>query len=63
MSDLIVNNHGSIFLLSPVTEAGEAWIDEHIPQDAMTWGGAVVVEHRYIEAIVASALADGLEVK
>lgn len=63
MSDLIVNNHGSIFLLSPVTEAGEAWIDEHIPQDAMTWGGAVVVEHRYIEAIVAGALADGLEVK
>jgi hypothetical protein len=62
MSDLHVANHGSIFLLSPVTEAGENWIIEHIPEDAMTFGNAIVVEHRYIEAIVAGALADGLEV-
>ena len=61
--DIKVQNEGSIYLLSSLTPAGEDWIEEHIPEDAMTWGGAIVVEHRYIEAIVVGAIADGLEVE
>ena len=61
--DLHVENHGSIFLLSTATPAGRAWVEEHLPADAMTFGGAIVVEHRYIVDIVAGAFADGLEVR
>lgn len=64
MTDLTVDNHGSIFILTPVSDAGREWIGEHIPDDAMTWGPeGIVVEHRYIGDIVAGAQADGLEVE
>lgn len=67
MADLRIDNHGTIFLLYPVTEAGKEWIAEHIPEDAMTWGhgpmAGVVVEHRYIGAIAEGAANDGLEVE
>lgn len=60
--DLVVRNEGSIFILTPQTVAGDEWLAEHIPADAMTWCNGIVVEHRYIEAIVTGARADGLVV-
>lgn len=63
MADLSISNQGSIFLLSADTPAGQAWLDEHIPDDAMTFGGAIVVEHRFIGDIAAGAVEDGLEVE
>lgn len=62
MPDLIVNNHFSIFILQADSEAGDAWITEHIPADAQVFGGGVAVEPRCIEAIVEGARDDGLEV-
>jgi hypothetical protein len=63
MADLVVENHGSIFLLDPVTDLGRDWIAAHIPADATCFGGAVVVEHRYIRDIVVGAVTDGLWVR
>ena len=63
MADLFVQNEGSIFLLRPVSDAGLEWISEHIPEDAQFFGNAVVVEHRYIGAIVQGAQDDGLVVE
>lgn len=63
MSDFMVANHGSIFLLQPVTEAAQQWIEEHLPDDRQTIGNAVAVEHRYIGAIVEGIEEDGLEVE
>jgi hypothetical protein len=60
--DLTVSNHGSIMILRSATQAGRDWICEHIPADAHGWGGGIVVEPRYIDAIVEGAIADGLEV-
>lgn len=62
MTDLTVANHGSIFLLTPTSETGDAWIAKHIPTDALTWGSSIVVEPRFIGDIVAGATADGLTV-
>jgi hypothetical protein len=62
-ADLFVQNEGSIFLLRPVSEAGEQWIYDNIPDDAQRFGDAIVVEHRYIRNIVAGAQADGLKVE
>jgi hypothetical protein len=58
--DFSVENHGSIFLLRPLSPLGFDWIDQHIPEDAQHFGNAVVVEHRYIGDIAEGILADGL---
>lgn len=63
MADLSIQNEGSIFLLRGLTDAGKAWIAENIPDDAQHFGGAVVVEHRYIGDIAQGAANDGLEVE
>lgn len=61
--DFTVQNEGSIFLLHPLTPAANAWIEEHIPEDAQYFGNAVVVEHRYIADIVGGIQRDGLTVE
>lgn len=62
LPDLEVTNEGSIFLLRPVTKRGKDWVSLNIPSDAQTFGPSIVVEHRFIADIVASATADGLKV-
>ncbi len=61
--DLLVYGSGSVYLLRPVSHRGVAWVAERIAPDAIWFGGAVVVEHRYIHDIVVGAVADGLLVK
>ena len=48
-------------LVRPVSPLGVAWVDQHISPDATWFGGAVVVEHRYIRDI--GIIDDGLEVQ
>lgn len=62
-ADFDVENHGSIFILQPLTPAAREWVSEHIADDAQWWAGGVVVEHRYIADIVEGALSDGLVVR
>jgi hypothetical protein len=62
--DIIFENHGSLFLLRPVSKVGQTWLDENVgDENTLTFGGAVVCEPRYVEAIVLGAQADGLEVR
>jgi hypothetical protein len=61
--DFTVANHGSIFLLNPLTAEATAWVEENIPGDAQYFGNAVAVEHRYIDDIVVGIRADGLTVQ
>jgi hypothetical protein len=63
MADLSIQNEGSIYLLRGLSEAGKKWIAENIPDDAQHFGGAVVVEHRFIADIAQGAASDGLEVE
>jgi len=64
MTDFYVQDHGSLFLLTAWTPEARAWIDEHLPDDVMTFGAnTVVVESRYVEPIVLGIIADGLSVK
>jgi hypothetical protein len=58
--DFLVSNHGTLYLLEPLTDAAVAWVDDHLPADHQLWGSAVVVEHRYIRDIVAGIMSDGL---
>jgi len=61
MADLLVHGGGSVYLLRPTSPVGVAWVDQHISPDATWFGGAVVVEHRYIRDI--GIIDDGLEVQ
>lgn len=61
--DFIVECHGSIFLLRPLTLAASSWIEENLPEDRVSFGAAIVVEHRYVAGIVRAAIADGLEIE
>ncbi len=61
--DLIFENHGSLFLIRPVSESGQQWLDDNVgDENTLTFGGAVVCEPRYVEAIYFGAKEAGLAV-
>ena len=59
--DFAVENHGSIYLVRPLTEAAQEHADE-VYAEAMTFGGAVAVEHRYADHNISLLLSDGFRV-
>jgi hypothetical protein len=65
MSDLLLRNEGRIFLLIPGSKAGRAWIDNNVAVDGerKTEDEPIVVEPRYVGAIIKGAHAAGLEVE
>ena len=63
MSDLRFEDHGSLLLLRPLTNAGGAWLLSTAPTEVQYWGNALVVEPRFAAGVVQAAVADGLEVE
>lgn len=61
--DVRVENHGSVVLLRPLTDAATNWMEDHLPADAQRWGNAVVVEPRYAQPILDGMVADGLDLR
>jgi hypothetical protein len=60
--DFRCENHGSLFLLFPLTQSAHSWIENHLPSEGQWFGNAVVIEHRFVWAILASIQDDGLAV-
>ena len=63
--DFLVENHGSIFLLKPLTLLATSWVEEHIGEDNgfQPYFPTIVVEPRFIADIVKTILSDGLAVQ
>lgn len=61
MTDFLFANHGSITILTPLTEAAHQWTEEHIPH-AMEHCGGRVIEPRYAGPILEGLVDDGLTV-
>ena len=61
-ADVMVEPHGSIVLVRPATDAGEAWLRENVQEDAQWWGAALVVEPRYLDNLLDGIRAAGLKV-
>lgn len=59
--DIQVENHGSIFLFQPLTDSGSDWLSENIGDEAMYFGNALAVEHRFAENIADGMASDGLK--
>jgi hypothetical protein len=62
-TDLVFENHGSLFLIRSLSSAGKQWLDENVgDENTLTFGGAVVCESRYVEAVYHGAVEAGLRV-
>jgi hypothetical protein len=63
LPDFRFENHGSIALLIPLTDAGREWIETNPnPEPWQCFGGGLAVEPRCLGAVIDRALDDGLEV-
>lgn len=62
IDDFDVADHGSIILLRAISAEAKDWADEYLPEDAQTFGGAIVIERRFFEPIYDGIIADGLTI-
>jgi hypothetical protein len=61
--DFELENHGSLFLLRPLTTLAREWMNEYLPVDhpeTQFFAAAIVVEPRYVGPIVEGIVGDGL---
>jgi len=57
--DILVESHGSVFLLRPVSSVGQEWLRENvIGESTQIFGNAVVCKPRYVGDIVFGARGD-----
>lgn len=59
-ADILLENHGSLYILRGNTATGDEWLAANLDPDALRWGDGYVVEPRYLSAITDGALAHGL---
>jgi hypothetical protein len=62
-ADFDFNDQGSICLLTPLTEEAQNWVADFLPDDAMRWGPAIVIEHRYAGPVLKGIQNDGLVIQ
>jgi hypothetical protein len=61
--DFKLENHGCLFLLRPLSSAAKEWMNQNLPVDSSEtqfWSEAIVIEPRYVDAIVDGIIGDGL---
>lgn len=59
--DILVENHGSVMMIQPLTPAAENWIDENLnPEDWQWLGDAFACEPCCVSNILEGMEADGL---
>ena len=57
--DFEVQNEGTLSLVQPLNETTYDWLDENT--DGQWWGGALVVEDRYVRDLVFGMLREGFK--
>ena len=58
--DYIVDHHGSLVTITPVSEASKQWCYRHLPEDAPRWGIGYAIETNYADDILKGMSRDGL---
>lgn len=62
--DVQVINHGSIVLLDLLSRRAQEWVNANVTHDeVMFFGGALVVEPRYVQDVLNGMAQDGLRVR
>lgn len=63
MPDFDLSHHGSVNLLTPLSEEAQEWVEEFLPFDRMEWSGSVVIEPRFTLDLLRGIELEGLEVR
>jgi len=59
--DVLVENHGSVFMFVPMTQEAREWVDENVGLESWQWlGGGFAVEPRCALDLANGMQADGL---
>jgi hypothetical protein len=53
-----IEDHGSVWLVRPESEAAREWLETHVDEEAQWFGGALAVEPRYVQAIVEGIMSE-----
>ena len=61
--DFTLSGSGSVYLLTPQTEAAREWKRQYLPATAPTLGRGIAIEWRYVNDICNGIMGDGLIVK
>lgn len=61
--DVTIANHGSIVIVTPLTQAAMDWVDENVSKERQAWGDGFAVESRYADDLICGMRADGLSVE
>jgi hypothetical protein len=63
-TDVVVENHGSVCLMTPMSPAARVWVDENVQLDDWQWlGASFVCEPRYVSSLIDGMVDDGLTVE
>lgn len=62
-TDFTLVDHGSIAIISPVSDEAICWAEHFISDDATWFGDGFVVEHRYVDDIIARLIELDMEIR
>lgn len=60
--DVEVSDHGSVFIIQPISESARDWLSFELPDNCPRWAGGYAVEARFIADIVDGMRDFGLKV-
>lgn len=60
--DVEVDNHGSLFMITPRSDAASKWIVANVGKKAQQWGKAFACEPRYVNDLVDGMREYGLRI-
>jgi hypothetical protein len=60
--DASFEDHGSVWLVRPLTDEAKRWLADNIGEDAQWFGDALAVEPRFVQGVIEGMQLDGLEV-
>ena len=60
-ADVYVENHGSLFMVTPLSDSSRQWVQENVATESWQWlGSSFSVEHRYMQNLVSGMQEAGL---
>jgi hypothetical protein len=63
--DFLIENHGSLFFLRPLSQSAREWIEENISQidSFQPYWPVVLIEPRFVSDILSGILSEGWSVR
>lgn len=60
--DVRIENHGSLYLLRPLSPEARSWFEENVPEGdkVQYFGGALVVEPRFVGDVLVGIRGEGM---